>query len=134
MTAGEEEITVNPGRTLRPMRFLPLAVAALALVLTASAARAAQSAPEIGAGHSISSSLGADSRGELTIRSGEPVAALAGTTGLKGAEVAAVTALPRAGAGMAVTVALPGEAALFALLASSLVLLALAVARHRPTI
>ncbi len=126
---------MNSGRTLRPIRFLPLAVAALALVLTASAAQATQSATQIGVGHSFTtSSMSGDSTERLTIYSGEPAAALAGTTGLKGGEVAAVTALPRAGAGMAITVALPGEVALVALLAGSLVLLALAVARHRPTI
>ncbi len=117
------------------MRFLPFVVAVLALVLTTSATHAAQSAPQIGAGHTTTtSSLSTDSHGRLTIRSGEPAAALAGTTGLKGAEVAAVTALPRAGAGTAVTVALPGEVALFVFLSGGLIVVALAVARHRPCI
>ncbi len=125
---------MNPGRTLRPMRFLPLAVAALAMILTASAADAAQSVPQSGTEQSASSQMSeAGPAGGRIVRAGE-LGALAGTASLKGGEVAAVTVLPRAGAGMGVTVALPGEAALFAFVAGGLFLVALAVARHRPCV
>ncbi len=116
------------------MRFLPLAVAALAMILTASPADAAQSVPQIGTEQSASSQMSeAGPAGGRIVRAGE-LGALAGTASLKGGEVATVTVLPRAGAGMGVTVALPGEAALFAFVAGGLFLVALAVARHRPCV
>ena len=134
MTAGEEGITVNSERTLRPMSVLSLAVAALALLLTASTAHAAPSVPQVGAEQSVSSRpFEAVPDNAQTVPAGKP-AALTGAAFLKGGEVAAVTVLPRAGAGMGVTVALPGEAALFVFLAGGLFLVALAVARHRPCV
>ena len=118
-----EEITVNLGRTLRSVRFLPLAVAALAFALVAPSADAAQGAAQIGTGVDA----------PQLVHDGQPAAAMT-VTDMVGGEVAAVTSLPQAGAGTAVTVALPGEVALFALLAGALILVGLAVARHRPTV
>lgn len=127
---------MNFGLTLRPMRFLPLVVATLALVLATSAADARQDAPQSGTDQSASSrSLReAPAATTLSVDRGKPALAMTGTEKVMGGEVSAIRALPQAGAGTAVTVALPGEVALFALLAGTLILVGLAVARHRPTV